>query len=114
MKSTLPRGIPPHEGNTVALKDYITEGPFFIVGHVPDSFAGIIAGGSTPACFPEAGDRAGELGTNDGGSGRVARQRGNALRRRAALLLCRRRLGEERRRAFLPLLFRSLFLRIGR
>lgn len=48
----------PHEGNAVALKDYITEGPIRIVGHVPDSFAGIIAGGSTPACFPEAGDRA--------------------------------------------------------
>ncbi|GBQ27370.1 hypothetical protein AA12717_2662 [Gluconacetobacter sacchari DSM 12717] len=29
------------------MKDNITEGPIRIVGHVPDSFAGKIAGGST-------------------------------------------------------------------
>ena len=37
----------PHEGNAVAVVDHITEGSFCIVGHVPDSLAGKIAGGST-------------------------------------------------------------------
>jgi hypothetical protein len=84
------------------VKDHITEGPIRIVGHVPDSFAGIIAGGSTPACFPEAGDRVGELGTNDGGSGRVARKRGEALRCRAALLVNRRHLWGSEGKALAP------------